>query len=44
MSKPWDAVANGIAWDPEGRRLFVTGKNWPHLYQIEITGPEPAGD
>ncbi len=31
-----DAVANGIAYDPVGKRLFVTGKLWPHLYQIEL--------
>ena len=31
-----DAVANGIAYDPIGHRLFVTGKLWPHLYQIEL--------
>jgi len=31
-----DAVANGIAYDPDGKRLFVTGKLWPHLYQIEL--------
>jgi glutamine cyclotransferase len=29
-------VLNGIAYDSEGRRLFVTGKNWPRLYQIEL--------
>lgn len=29
-----EKVANGIAWDAEGRRLFVTGKNWPWLYEI----------
>lgn len=33
---PDDDVLNGIAWDAENRRLFVTGKNWPHLYQIEV--------
>ncbi len=27
-------VLNGIAWDEKGKRLFVTGKKWPHLYQI----------
>ncbi|MDE2807929.1 MAG: glutaminyl-peptide cyclotransferase, partial [Gemmatimonadota bacterium] len=27
-------VLNGIAYDPEGERLFVTGKRWPKLYQI----------
>jgi glutamine cyclotransferase len=31
-----EKMANGIAWDAEGRRLFVTGKNWPSLYQIEF--------
>ncbi len=34
-----DAVLNGIAWDPNGRRLFVTGKNWPTLFEIRLTGP-----
>ncbi len=36
---PADDVLNGIAWDPEGRRLFVTGKNWPSLFEIRLTGP-----
>jgi glutamine cyclotransferase len=30
-----EAVLNGIAWDAAGRRLFVTGKYWPTLFQIE---------
>ncbi len=25
---------NGIAWDATNKRLFVTGKNWPALYEI----------
>lgn len=29
-----DDVPNGIAWDAKGRRLFVTGKDWPLLFQI----------
>ncbi len=29
-------VLNGIAWDAQGKRLFVTGKKWPHLYQIKL--------
>lgn len=29
-----DDVANGIAYDAPGKRLFVTGKNWPQLYQV----------
>ncbi|HEY2750488.1 glutaminyl-peptide cyclotransferase [Phenylobacterium sp.] len=32
-----DAVLNGIAYDREHDRLFVTGKNWPHLYEIRLT-------
>lgn len=31
-----DKVFNGIAWDDIGKRLFVTGKKWPHLYQIRL--------
>ena len=31
-----DAVLNGIAYDPEGKRLFVTGKLWPKLFEIEV--------
>lgn len=29
-------VLNGIAYDPEGDRLFVTGKLWPKLFEIRI--------
>lgn len=29
-------VLNGIAYDPASGRIFVTGKNWNKLYQIEI--------
>lgn len=29
-----EKVANGVAWDAENGRLFVTGKNWPRLYEI----------
>ena len=36
-------VLNGIAYDPEGERLFVTGKWWPKLYQIELISPSPKG-
>ncbi|MBX7484156.1 glutaminyl-peptide cyclotransferase [Qipengyuania sp. 6D47A] len=31
-----NAVLNGIAWDSEDRRLFVTGKLWPWLYEIRL--------
>ncbi len=29
-------VLNGIAYDSKADRLFVTGKNWPKLYEIKI--------
>ena len=29
-------VLNGIAYDPEMDRLFVTGKRWPKLYEIRL--------
>lgn len=31
-----EAVANGIAWDAKKRRLFVTGKLWPTLFEIRL--------
>lgn len=30
-------VLNGIAWDADGQRLFVTGKLWPELFEIRLT-------
>jgi glutamine cyclotransferase len=30
---------NGIAYDSDTDRLFVTGKNWPWLYEIEVGPP-----
>ncbi|MCW4030644.1 MAG: glutaminyl-peptide cyclotransferase [Candidatus Bathyarchaeota archaeon] len=38
QSNDINAVLNGIAYDPQNNQLYVTGKNWPNLYQIE---PEP---
>jgi glutamine cyclotransferase len=32
-------VLNGIAYDAQGDRLFVTGKLWPYLFEIEIIRP-----
>ena len=31
-----DAVLNGIAYDPVRHRLFVTGKLWPRLFEIQV--------
>ena len=32
-----EAVLNGIAYDPSGKRLFVTGKLWPSVFEIRLT-------
>jgi glutaminyl-peptide cyclotransferase len=31
-----DAVLNGIAYDPATKRLFITGKLWPNIYEIKL--------
>lgn len=36
-------VLNGIAYDAEHDRLFVTGKLWPHLFEIELVCQENCG-
>ena len=33
-------VLNGIAYDAEGDRLFVTGKYWPNLFEIRLEAPK----
>jgi glutamine cyclotransferase len=33
-----EAVLNGIAYDAAAKRIFVTGKNWPELFEIAIVG------
>jgi glutamine cyclotransferase len=35
-----EAVLNGIAYDPIRRRLFVTGKLWPSIFEIRLS-PKP---
>lgn len=34
-------VLNGIAWDPLRRRLFVTGKWWPRLFEVAVKAVNP---
>jgi glutaminyl-peptide cyclotransferase len=31
-------VLNGIAYDAAAGRLFVTGKNWPQIFEIHVPG------
>ena len=33
---PQDAVLNGIAWDEGKKRLYVTGKLWPKVFELEL--------
>ena len=34
-------VLNGIAYDAAGKRLFVTGKLWPKLFEIGLVSRKP---
>jgi glutamine cyclotransferase len=34
--EPLHPVMNGIAYDAAGRRLFVTGKLWPKVFEIRV--------
>lgn len=33
-----EGVLNGIAYDAARKRLFVTGKDWAHLFEVRIEG------
>jgi glutamine cyclotransferase len=33
---PGDQVLNGIAYDRATRRIYITGKKWPRLYQVTV--------
>ena len=37
-----EQTPNGIAYDAEHDRLFITGKDWPHLYEIRLKPLEAA--
>ena len=36
LKKPDTDVLNGIAKDPATGKIYLTGKNWPRLYEIEL--------
>ncbi|MFN3690689.1 MAG: glutaminyl-peptide cyclotransferase [Fimbriimonadales bacterium] len=35
-------VLNGIAYDRQNKRIFVTGKNWSKLFEIELIPPDSS--
>ena len=39
LKPPQTDELNGIAYDAAQDRLFVTGKMWPYLYEIELVSP-----
>jgi glutamine cyclotransferase len=36
-------VLNGIAYDRDRDRIFVTGKLWPKIFEIKVVEPHSAG-
>lgn len=34
--KPYTDVLNGIAFNPVTGKIYITGKNWPKLFEIEL--------
>lgn len=38
-----ESVLNGIAYDAQHDRLFVTGKQWPSVFQIKVVPPPLPG-
>jgi len=37
-----EAVLNGIAYDAQHDRIFVTGKQWPTIFEIKVVPPHPT--
>ena len=36
LRKPETDVLNGIAYNPQDGKIYITGKNWPKLYEIRL--------
>lgn len=36
---PNGGVLNGIAWNPESETFYITGKNWPKLFEVVFKEP-----
>ena len=35
-SYPFADILNGIAYDSTTKKMYITGKNWPELYEIQL--------
>lgn len=35
-TNPHGAVLNGIAWDPDKKRMYITGKLWPLVFELDM--------
>ncbi len=36
LRRPDTDVLNGIAYDPDTKKIYLTGKNWPRLYEVRL--------
>jgi glutamine cyclotransferase len=36
MTQPNCGEMNGIAYDSASGSVYVTGKHWPHIYQLKL--------
>ena len=36
LRKPDTDVLNGIAYNPDTKKIYLTGKNWPKLYEVRL--------
>jgi glutamine cyclotransferase len=36
LGNPQEDVLNGIAYDRDSKKLYVTGKRWPKLFEVEV--------
>lgn len=42
VSAPSNAVLNGIAYNPESDTFYITGKDWPRLFEVRFVPTEDA--
>ena len=37
LADPREDVLNGIAYERDAKKLYVTGKRWPKVFEVEVT-------